>query len=132
MIKIIYQKGFTLVELAIFIVVVGLIAAAILLAMSVSLQKSPTINRETTALALAQLRMELILGQRRINGFGFTDPCSGAGAPAVCTPLTGYTVTSSITTPSSVPGDVAAGYKLITVTASGLGDAVVKSLVGNY
>ena len=86
--------GFSLIEVIVFIVVLGVLAAGLVVAFSSPLRNSPEAGRLDLAAELAQQRMELILAQRRATGFaGFTDPCPG---PAICTPPTGYTVTSSI------------------------------------
>ncbi|MBC7623743.1 MAG: hypothetical protein H7232_10180, partial [Aeromicrobium sp.] len=65
--------------------------------------------------------------QRRAAGFAaFADPCPG---PAICTPPTGYTVTSNI-----VAGYAAdpSNYKIITVSVSGTAAITVTALVANY
>ncbi|HEV2614609.1 MAG TPA: prepilin-type N-terminal cleavage/methylation domain-containing protein [Gammaproteobacteria bacterium] len=109
------SSGFTLIELIVFIVIVGIAATTALLSFQTVLSKSPNANHQTTALELAEGRMDIIMGQYYQNGFaGFADICPGA---AVCMTLTGYTVTSSIT--GSAP------TKTITVTVTGLGSAIL-------
>ncbi len=73
---------------------------------------------------LSQDEMELILGSRRLGGFAITNPC-----PAGCTLLTGYTTTTTITN-TTIGSD--SNYKTIVVTTSGLGDAVLTMLIGDY
>ncbi len=111
------SKGFSLIELVVFIVVIGLALSGVFLAFSTALQKSPGVNAETTALELAAARMNIIIGQRHINGFSATsDPCTAGSPPAMCAGTTGYTVTSSIS-PYTVNTD--SNYKLIDVLVSG-------------
>lgn len=128
-IKHIKQTGFSLIELIVFILIIGLASSAVLAAFQTILQKSPTGNHETTAIALAQERMDLILSQRRIQGFSsFIDPCVSGSPPSICTALTGYSITASIAS-ITISGDF--NYKIITVTVSGLGDASLKTIVGS-
>jgi MSHA pilin protein MshD len=108
-------KGFTLIELILFIVIMGIAATAVLLSFQTLLAKSPNANRQTTALELAEGRMDVILGQYYQAGFtNFGDICPGA---AVCQTLSGYSINSSITNNGA--------SKTITVTVSGLGDAIL-------
>ena len=94
-------RGFTLVELLVFIVIVGFAAYALFRSFGSVLPRSPTAAQLTQAMQLAQERMELILGQRDspLAGRGFNntvdlDPCN-VGAPTVCTNTLGYTVSST-------------------------------------
>jgi type II secretory pathway pseudopilin PulG len=105
-------KGFKLI---LFIVIMGIAATAVLLSFQTLLAKSPNANRQTTALELAEGRMDVILGQYYQAGFtNFGDICPGA---AVCQTLSGYSINSSITNNGA--------SKTITVTVSGLGDAIL-------
>lgn len=121
--------GFTLVELIVVMVVMGLVSLAMLIPIRMSLQGNVNIDRLTKAVNLAEERMDMILVRKHTYGFsGTTDPCPG---PDICTipaSYTGYTVASSIA--NNWQGN--ASYKEITVTVSGEGDAVIKTLVGNY
>ena len=119
--------GFSLIEVIVFIVVLGVLAAGLVVAFSSPLRNSPEAGRLDLAAELAQQRMELILAQRRGTGFaGFTDPCPG---PAICTPPTGYTVTSSIV--AGYGGDPT-NYKVVTVSVSGATSITATALVANY
>ncbi|MDX2165304.1 MAG: prepilin-type N-terminal cleavage/methylation domain-containing protein [Gammaproteobacteria bacterium] len=116
------SAGFTLIELILFIVIIGIAAIAVLLSFQTLLTKSPNTNRQTTAIILAQSRMDVIMGQYYQNGFAsFSDICSGGSPAAVCQTQTGYTITSSIINNGA--------SKTITVTVSGLGDAIITTQV---
>lgn len=122
-----HEHGFSLLELIVFIVVIGVLMAGLVVAFSTPLQKSPVAGGLDTAAELAQQRMELILAQRRAVGFAtFSDPCPG---PAICTPPAGYTVTSSI-----VAGYAAdpINYKIVTVNVTGTSALTATALVANY
>jgi prepilin-type N-terminal cleavage/methylation domain-containing protein len=116
-------RGFTLVELLVFIVIFGLAAYALFRSFGSVLPRSPTAAQLTQAMQLAQERMELILGQRDVRSYNNLvdlDPCN-VGAPTVCTTTFGYTVTSAGTAPGAPVawnGNPTANYKLVTVTVS--------------
>jgi len=123
------QKGFTLIELIIFIIVMAIIALGILASFSVSLRYAPDIEYASRATELAQQRMDLILGQRYIQGFStYTDPCVASPSLPICAAPSGYTVASSIV--NNWGGDT--NYNVITVTVSGLGSSTLTGMVANY
>ena len=120
-------RGFSLIELVIFIVIVSIMGVALLASFSVTTRSSPDAGQMTQATQLGQERMELILAQRRAAGFAaFADPCPGP--PAACTPPAGYTVTAAIA--PNWNGDT--NYRVVTVTVTGTMAATVTSLVANY
>ena len=122
-----HGDGFSLLEAIVFIVVLGVLAAGLVVAFASPLLRSPDAGRLDLAAELAQQRMELILAQRRATGFAaFADPCPG---PSVCTPPTGYTVTSSIV---AGYGADPTNYKIITVNVSGTSAISATALVANY
>ncbi|MBI4357076.1 MAG: type II secretion system protein [Gammaproteobacteria bacterium] len=120
------MSGFTLIELILTIVVLGLIGVSILMPMSTSLQHSPTVSQLEVAIELAKQRMDIVLARKHKQGFySYTDPCPG---PSLCTPPSGYMVTRSTVT----SWQSNTNFHEITVTVSGDGDAVVKTLVTGY
>ena len=125
------NHGFSLIELIVFIVVVGISLTGVMLAFTSALENNVGANPQTIAIHLAGARMGVILTQRRINGFdSVSDPCV-TSPPAVCQSASGYTISSAIST-YTISGDN--NYKLIDVTVSGPQNAYValKSLVGRY
>ncbi len=139
------SRGLTLIELVVFIVIVGVAAFALLGSFGAMLTRSPTAAQLTQAMQLAQERMELILGQRNSpaagRGYNNTvdlDPCN-VGAPTVCTSTFGYTVTSAGTgtAPASWVqwnGNPTTSYKLVTVTVKlgGTTLATRSAVLSNY
>ena len=122
-----HANGFTLIEVVIFIVVAGVLAAGLIVAMGSSVRGTSQAGQTDMAAEVAQSRMELILAQRRSVGFAaFADPCPG---PAACTAPTGYAVSSSIT--NGWGGDPV-NYKVVTVNVTGLFSTTVTALVANY
>jgi|GEM_PF-1628101 type II secretory pathway pseudopilin PulG len=122
------DSGMTLIELVIFIVILAILGLTILMSLGVSLEKSPSLQQNTQALEYAQVRMDLILGQKATKGFSsFVDPCAVSPSLAVCS-SPGYTVASSIA--NNWNGNTT--FKVITVTVTGDGRASLQGLVANY
>lgn len=123
-------RGFSLIEAIVFIVVTGVLVAALAVAFGGVLRSAPAAGELDLMAELTQQRMELVLAQRRAAGFAaFVDPCVPGPGPAACTPPAGYTVTSSIAAGWSDP----ANYKVVTVAVTGATASISTSaLVANY
>ncbi len=129
-------RGFSLIELLIFIMVVGLMGVALFSAFSAALLGAGERERSVRSAQLAQERLELILAQKHAVGFaGFGaanfDPCISAppATHATCSAIpAGYVVTTNLA--GAWGGD--ANYKVITVTVSGRGNAQLSALVADY
>ncbi len=132
------QRGVSLIELIVFMVVMGVIAVALANSLTIGLRAGSSTAELTQAQQIAQERMELILGQRQRNYFsGFTatnfDPCGPP--PAICTPVkTGFSVATSFT--ANFDGNNAdANYSQVQVTVlSNTGTQLVQltSVVAEY
>lgn len=119
------QQGFTFLELVVFIIIIGILAAGLLSSFNLFLQKQPSVQAATIANSLAAQRMEIILGQKKISGFSsYSDPCPG---PTICSVPTGFTVTSTIT--PNWNSDT--NYNTITVNVTGNATASLTTLVAN-
>jgi len=138
------SRGFTLIELIVTLVIVGIAAYALLKMFADTLPRSPTPSQVTQAAQLAQERMELILGQRLASGYNAAqlDPCK-VGAPTICANTLGFNVTSAGTgTALSIPadppvawnGNPTANYKLVTVTVKRGGStlAIENAVLASY
>src|SRR5450830_1639346 len=82
------QRGVSLIELIAFIVIMGISVVALLSMYRAVLPRGATPAEITVATHLAQERMELLLGQRIVDGYstvGLNDPCVGGTPPAICT-----------------------------------------------
>ena len=130
------QSGFTMTELIVVIVVIGLSAAAVLRALPLGRAGAPTAAQITVAEQLAQERMELILGTRQTLGYLLIgDPCPGVQKP--CSAVTGYTLTVTGVSPV-VSWSVDANtnhFKVVTVSVTGPTGHVLSTLtavLGNY
>ncbi len=124
-----WQRGLSLIELIVFIVVMSIAVVAVMQGLSSALRGSLTPGQITQATQLAQERMELILATRQTRGYsGIFDPCT------TCT-LPGYTVAPFTSEPWPVDTDIAKYLVLVvTVTKTDTGTQVAqyKTLVANY
>jgi type II secretory pathway pseudopilin PulG len=103
------ERGATLVEMVMFIVIMAVVVGGLILAFTASLRSAPQSKRMTEALGLAKERMELIRAQRQRLGFyGFTnttyDLCPASAHPS-CNTTFGYTVQSCFYTGTVAPQD---------------------------
>lgn len=123
--------GFSLIEVVVFIVVLGVLLAGLVAAFSSPLRSSTRAGELDLVAELAQQRMELILAQRRAAGFApLADPCVPGPGPAVCVPPPGYSVASSI---AAGWGGDPSNFKVVTVSVTGPSTtASSAALVGNY
>ncbi len=131
-------SGFTLIELIIFIVGLGILASTILLPLAFSLRSSPKGFSTLAAFEIAKGRMELIRMQSRVNGLANMQDICAVSSPAVCTASTpsAYTVRSVIGA-APPPNNNTNQYKQVTVTVVGdssVGNSYAQllSIVANY
>ena len=126
------QKGISLIELIVFILVMGLIVTTILIGMDRVLTGVGIPRAVETASQLSLARMDIILAARESTGFeSLVDPCSSAAPPEVCTALSQFAQTEGININTTIAND-GSNYKLITVAASGKASATLQSRVAHY
>ncbi len=124
-----HEHGYSLIELIIFIVVLGIIGVSLLMGLNTALKKLPNIQHYDTALNLAQGRLAFVTSQSLFRGFNsLSDPCASTPTLPICSTPTGYTVSSTITNNWGSQSD----YKLVTVSVTGMGQASLSQLVTNY
>ena len=123
-----HSSGFTLIEIVIFVVATAILAAAVLTAGRTGLISAPATSNQISANMLAQQCMEYLLGARLLSGYDtFTCPSTPSGT--LCNSPSGYTVTPNVVC-TTLSGS--ANFKTLTVTVSGNGNAVLKTLIANY
>jgi len=129
-------RAFTLVELIVLIVIMGIAGYALLSMFRETLPRSPTPSQLTQAAHCAQERMELILGRRLLLPFNsvLLDP-SGA---ATCPGNASLTVTVTGVNPVAAGAWAVDGntgrYRLIRVTVASAGVQLAEqnALLANY
>ena len=122
------ERGFSLFELILFIVVMGILGSTLFVSYRHILLNADLPGQLAIAGELAQARMELILGQRQTQGFSvFTDPCDGSSPPSICS-------LTSRTLPNNLPLSPSLAEATIVVTGTSPDGTTVSlsSLVGNY
>lgn len=125
-------RGFSLIELIVFILIVGIIASGLMVSMQTVLRGSNTPAELLKANRLASARMVAILQQRDMLGVdAFSDPCLGGSPPAACTAAINFATNNNLTVTSQI-STVDAQHKLITVTVNGAAYAELQARVANY
>lgn len=120
------QRGFTLIELIVFIVVAGIVGTTLIHAFGSTMRGSHLGKEMTQAAQLAQQRMEVIAGQRNRLGYAnFNalnyDPCQlglWVGPPQVCATTTYAAGTFGVTSTPPVADSCGAGCTAVSVTVT--------------
>jgi hypothetical protein len=137
------QQGVTLIELIVFIVIMGISVVALLSMYRAVLPHGLTPAQITLATQLAQERMELLLGQRDVDGYStavLTDPCVGGTPPAICasqfTPTGLYSiVVTGVNPPLQWSGLSVDDYRMLGVKVLGPDGnqlANLSAVIANY
>lgn len=121
------EKGFTLIELIVFILITGILASTLLIAFQTAFLKQPSVDRNIGALQVAQNCMEWFIGQRHMNDYS-SITCPSSTTPSYCT-TAGFTITTTITC-LTLNSD--ANYKSITIAVSGGGNASLTTFIADY
>jgi len=124
------KLGFTLIELVIFVVVMGIIASMISIFYGTLFRGSANINQQIDASQTATQCMEWYLGQRFISGFNSSSLSNGTSIPGFCTVPTGYNIATTVSSITLYADPI--NYKIITVTVTGQGNAKLSTIIANY
>lgn len=125
------QNGFSLIELLVFIVVLGIVAVGLMSGMNQVLKTASTPEKIIQANFLANARLELVMMKRALSGYAtLSDPCAVATPPAICSPLTSYASSNGFSvSPISISGD---NPKIISITVDGAASVTTQTRVFNY
>lgn len=121
-------RGFTLIEILMFIVITGLLVNTILYAFTQLTRKTPNLFYQAVALQTARQCVDWLVGQRQVNGYSSIS-CPSSTTPSFCTTPSGYSLAINISC-TTINGDN--NYKTITATVSGNGSASLSTLLANY
>jgi prepilin-type N-terminal cleavage/methylation domain-containing protein len=137
------NKGFTLIELIIFVIVLGIVSVTILNTMAVALRGTPIAHNQTIATTTATKCMDYFLGQYYLKGYDDPSLSTSPGTPVqqtfcpVPNPPNPNSFSTSVKITNAQIGGVSA-YKLITVTTNKTGQtsgpetATLKLLIAKY
>lgn len=126
-----HQYGYSLIELVIFIIIMGILSSSLLVGLNQATKFSGSPKYLQQASYLANARMQIILMNRHFNGYAaLNDPCTVTPALAVCTLLDSYETANGFTV--STPVISGSNPKTITVSVSGNGSVTVTSSIYNY
>jgi prepilin-type N-terminal cleavage/methylation domain-containing protein len=136
------DRGFSLVELVIVILVFGIASIGLMLVFSTGTKKGADPLLANQALQLVQERMDTVLGDRLnpLRGFGYITSANYpaenpvAGFPGFSRTVTTSCVTAAdLNTSAGVP-PCASGYTHVTVAVvhAALGSVAAEALVTNY
>lgn len=126
------NRGFSLIELIVFIVIMGIVGITILASFNAVLKGVSVPRQKTIALQTAARCVEWYLEQRYVNGFTAAAlTCPSTTVPSFCSVPGGYSLSTSVSC-TQLYGETGANYKTITVTVSGLDSASLSLLVASY
>jgi MSHA pilin protein MshD len=116
-------RGFTLIELIVFIVIVSVGLAGVMASLNVSVMHSADPLQPKQALAIAESTLESML----LKNYADLTP-----APAPSTPVYGYTATVTVTVTGVTIGVIPATRILVTVTTPSSGSYTLTGYRTNY
>ena len=122
-------KVFTLVEMVIFIVIIGIAISFILSAMDIVLKTSHTTQENATAVDVASRCLEWYWGQNEMNGYS-SITCPSTSVPSFCSAPSGFTVAVNVAC-TTLYSEASANYKTITATVSGKGSGSLSLLLAD-
>jgi type II secretory pathway pseudopilin PulG len=124
--------GITLIEMIIFIVVLGILAKGLLNTYVIVLRSAGSVSRLMTASNVATKCINWYIGQRGIYGYASITP-PGTVVPNFCTAPAGYSIATSVSNTTISP-DTVSNYKTIVVQVryGGALQASESILIANY
>ena len=124
--------AFTLIELIIFIVVIGIVGTSILVALNSVLRGEHVPSRQVIATQTATKCADWYLGQRQLHGFNTAAlTCPSTAVPGFCAAPSGYIITTNVAC-TTLYGEANANYKTINIVVSGAGNASISLLLADY
>ncbi|MDC4204048.1 MAG: type II secretion system protein [Candidatus Manganitrophus sp.] len=129
------ERGFTLIEIVVFIVVLGFLSG-MLIPFTVSLRGSSQPPLIQQALDLAQADLEQAVAQRRANGFaGVTAGCTTGLMPSpafTCTRSLCYVPAGNLNDTSNCATVTSYRRVEVTISHSAIGNVTAVTLFTNY
>jgi prepilin-type N-terminal cleavage/methylation domain-containing protein len=129
------KHGFSLIEMVVFIVVMGILATMVVISYRTMFNGVPWIKLQTTYSQAASQCMEWFLGQRSIVAKGFNSIVTGSATPGFCIAAApnGYNMSASVSD-FILNGDT--NYKKIDVSltkqSSGAVVTTLSTIIADY
>lgn len=126
------QHGFSLIELIVFISVLGVISVGTFAVIDNVLRLNGQPTQVLQAAALARSRMEIVLLNRQ-NGYStLSDPCEASSPPDACSALSTYASNSQFSVTSNI--SESAPTKTISISVNGTDNNPysLRARVSNY
>ena len=117
------QKGFTLVEVIMFIAIISISAAVTLSSLQIVLKTNHTAQENATAVQVASRCLEWYWGQDQMNGYSSVG-CPSTTVPSFCSAPADFSVAVSVACTTSTT-------KTITTTVSGKGNSSLSLLIAD-
>lgn len=133
-----HNYGFTLIELVVFIVIMGIAGVALIASLNIVLKGVRVTGQETVAMQTATRCMEWYIGQRYFKGFDDAKSldCVSPFVPSFCEDHDGYHIKVGVKcielfrfSPYIEEYDT---FKHVTVTVNGLGSASLSADLAFY
>lgn len=122
------DRGISLIETIIFIVIMGIILVAMLGTIPLVLKNTLNVQQQSQAVESANQCLEWFLANRYVKGYA-TLVCPSTPSIVYCNAPPGYTISAQISCLTLYGG---ANYKQITVTTSGKKTTALSLIVANY
>lgn len=123
-----YLRGFTLIEVLIFIIVSSLLMGVVFLGISSSLRSIPQTQQRWVALQAAKGCIEWFVEQRRLNGYASIS-CPSTLSTTSCVAPSGYSISANAAC-TTWNGD--SNFKTISVSVTGLAAVSLSVQIGDY
>ena len=123
------SNGFTLIELIIFIIVIGIASTTMLSAIDIILKTQHTTQENGTAVQVASRCLEWYWGHNQMKGYS-SITCPSTTKPSFCSAPSGFTTAVSVTC-TTLYSESTANYKTIAVSVTGKGTASLSLLLAN-
>ena len=130
------NRGFVLIEIIVFITVIGILTTGILISFGTTLRNIPRITYQASSLRYAISCIEWLLGQRHYIGFANIS-INQQEVPPYCSNIlpNGYSITVNISTTINNISYSDSNYTSIQTTVTSpfsLGSTSVSCIIANY
>lgn len=122
-------KGFSLIELIIFLVVIGIAATTVLSSMDIILKTTHTNQENGVAVHIASRCLEWYLGQNQMHGYESVI-CPETTVPSFCSVPSGFSISVNVAC-TTLYNEPTSHYKTVTATVSGKGSATLSLLLAD-